>query len=210
MPTLLTVGVHADIPFKCEAWSGPKMDRFVPSVSAYVFVLNMFMCACRRCKCLVVQFLPTCIVLSPRSGLPACMHLHHLASADSMFKGCVLEISIPKDYKFGKWNPFPCTQSFGSTGWPSAQEMERSLIFKMLPAWALWPYYFFFWFCSRSEPWWSDDECFHVAKTFIVIEVKFIIHKLNVGSHLLLSRMCVQVQNAMSPANRKQPFSISS
>lgn len=145
--------------------------------------------------CSVLTNVPTCIVLSPRSGLPACMHLHHLASDDSMFKGCVLEISIPKDYKFGKWNPLPCTQSFGSTGWPSAQEMERSLIFKMLPAWALWPF-----FCSssssRSEPWWSDDECLHVAKTFIVIEVKSFIHKWNVGSHLLLSRMCVQVQNA--------------
>lgn len=151
--------------------------------------------------------------LSPRSGLPACMHLHHLASDDSMFKGCVLEISIPKDYKFGKWNPLPCTQSFGSTGWPSPQEMERSLIFKMLPAWALWLFcfvlfcYFQFWFC------WFCFLMMNVCmlpRLLLSLKWKFYSQMKCMVPSVAEQNVCPRPECRLSPANRKQPFSISS
>lgn len=57
-------------------------------------------------KCLVyrgTKLWSTCIV-SPRSGLPACVHLHHLAWDDSMLSCYVSVISIPKDCKVWRWN----------------------------------------------------------------------------------------------------------
>lgn len=127
------------------------------------------------------------VIVSQKSDLPACMNLHNLASDDSVFNCCLLKISIPNDDKLGKWNPpvYPLICWHKVTSPPP--EMEKSLVFKMLPALA-------FDLFLIVQQWFT----FICCQDFVFIEGEFFFFFLNVVTNLLLSRMFfIHIQNAL-------------